>query len=57
MEGLVLSEMDSSLCFDAGSSIVVLGAALGSYPGGRSWGPVSSKSSYQASLVRGMVED
>ena len=48
--------MASIPCTDTGSSVMLLGAAWGSDPGGRCWGFVSRKSSCQASLGRGMLE-
>ena len=56
MEGIGLFDMASITCTDTGSSVMLLGAAWGSDPGGRCWGFVSSKSSCQASLGRGMLE-
>ena len=49
--------MDSVPCSDVGSSIMLLGEAWVSDPGGRSWGTVSSESSFWSSLGRGMLED
>ena len=43
-------------CVGTGSSVMLLGAARGSDPEGRSWGPGPSESFFQASLDRGMIE-
>ena len=56
MERLGVSEPTSVLCVDAGSSVMLLGTACVPDPGGRSWGPGFSKSSFQESLGRGMFE-
>ena len=57
MEGLEVSELDSIPFNDARYYVMPLGAAWGLNPGGRSWGPGSSYSSYQTSLSRDMLED
>ena len=56
MEGLVVSDMASITCSDSVSSVMSLGETRVSDPGVRHWGPGSSESSCQASLVRGMIE-
>ena len=57
MEGLGVYELAYITCTNIGSSVMPLGAAWKSDPGGRSWGPGSSESSCQESLGRGMLED
>ena len=44
-------------CADTGSSIIPLGVAWGSEPGGIFWGPVSIDYSCNSSLGRGMIEN
>ena len=41
---IVVSDMDSVPRIGIGSSVIFLGAVLGSDPGGRSWVTISSKS-------------
>ena len=55
MEGLVVSELASDPRVDEGYSVMPLVTAWGSKPGGRYWEPGCSKSSFKASLGRGMV--
>ena len=57
VEGLVVSGMDHVTRVDTGSYVILLCAAWGSDPIGRSWGPGSSNSSCQASLGWVMLED
>ena len=56
MEGLGVSDLTSITCTGAGSSIMPLGAAWISDPGGRYWGPGSRESSCKSSLGRFMLE-
>ena len=56
LEGLGVSELDSTSWTAIGSSVMPLGAYWVSEPGGRSWGPGSSESSFQNYLGRGMLE-
>ena len=48
--------MASIICNVTGSSVMPMGEARGSDPGGRSWG-TGSRESYQASLGSAMIED
>ena len=57
MEDIVLYELASIPCIGAYYYIILLIAAWVSYPGGRYWVPGSSKSSCQASLDSGMLEN
>ena len=57
VEGLGVSDMTYINWIDTGFSVMPLGEAWGSYPGGRSWGPGSRESSCQPPLGRGMIED
>ena len=56
-EGLGLSDMEYIAHIDTGSSVMPLGEAWVSDPGGGYWGPGSSESSCQDSMVRGILED
>ena len=55
-EGLGFYKMASVPCNDTGYSVMILGTAWVLEPVGRSWGPRSFDSSWQASLVRGMIK-
>ena len=57
VEGLGVYDMASVTHIGAGYSFILLGAAWGSYPGGRYWVPGSIKFYCQASLGRLMLKD
>ena len=57
VEGLGVYYLASIPCNYSGYSVIPLGSAWVSGPGFRSWGPVSSDSSFKASLGRGILED
>ena len=56
VDGFELSNLDSVIRVDAAFSIILLGAAWGSDPGGISWEPGYSESHFQTSLGRGMLD-
>ena len=56
VERIEVSDLASIICTGTASSVMPLGAAWGSDPGSRSYGPGYRDSSYQASLGRGMID-